>query len=433
MLLHTRHATAALGLAIVCTFASTASAQETAAAGRAGALRVFVDCDWCDETFLRTEITFIDYMRDRRDADVHVLVTTQSTGGGGTEYTFKFIGLERFQGVEQTLKEVVPQTATSDERRRAVAEVLKRGLVRYVSETPLASRLKITFSAPSAAAPAADPKNDPWNLWVFRTSFGSSMSGERSNKSKSIRGSVSANRTTADWKFGFSGSANYRESTFELSETETFTSISRNVDGSGRAVKSLSPHWSAAALGYYQVSTFLNYDMRTRIAGGVEYDIFPYAESTRRMFTIQYTIGHNAFDYEQETVFLKTSEQLVDHRLSTSLSMRQPWGSLFGDVSFSQYLNKPDKYNISAFGNADVRLFKGFTLGFFGSIQRTRDQIYLPRGGATTEEILVRQRQLATGYRYSMSVNISYSFGSIFNNVVNPRFGGGGGEVFFFF
>lgn len=423
-----------LVICVLALFAATSSAQETSAAGRAGALRVFVDCDWCDETFLRTEITFIDYMRDRRDADVHALVTTQSTGGGGTEYTFKFIGLGRFQGVDQTLKETVPQTATGDERRRAVAEVLKRGLVRYVAETPLASRLKITFAPPHTGTEAqTDPKKDPWNLWVFRTSFGSSMSGERSNKSRSIRGSTSANRTTADWKLGFSASASYRDNTFELSETETFKSISRSVDGSGRVVKSLNEHWSAAVLGTYTVSTFYNYDRRTRLGGGIEYDVFPYSESTRRMLTVQYTVGHNTFDYREETVFFKTKEQLLDHRLSTSLSMRQPWGALFGDVSFSQYLNKPDKYNVSAFGNADVRLFKGFNLGFFGSVQRTRDQIYLPRGGATTEEILVRQRQLATGYRYSLSVNISYSFGSIFNNVVNPRFGSGGGEVFFFF
>ncbi len=53
---------------------------------------------------MRTEVTFINYVRDRTDADVHVLVTTQETGGGGIEYTAKFIGLGRFAGVDQTLK-----------------------------------------------------------------------------------------------------------------------------------------------------------------------------------------------------------------------------------------------------------------------------------------------------------------------------------------
>jgi hypothetical protein len=411
-------------------FSSAEAAQDTAASGRQGALKVFLDCDWCDEQYLRTEVTFIDYMRDRKDADVHVLVTTQGTGGGGTEYTLKFIGAGRFAGVEQTLKDVVPQASTEDERRRVVVEVFKRGLVRYVAETPMASRLKITFAAPAAGEAAGDPKKDPWNLWVFRTSLGGSISGERSNKGESIRGSFSANRTTHDWKLGFSASGSYRENTYELSETETYKSVSRSMDGSARVVKSLSERWSAAVLGSYSLSTFYNYDMRTRLAGGVEYDVFPYSQSTRRLFTVQYTIGHNAFDYHQETIFEKMSEQLMDHRLTTSLSMRQPWGSAYADVSFSQYLNKPDKYNVGAYSDVVVRLFKGFSFNVWGSVARTRDQIFLPRAGATAEEILVRQRQLATGYRYSMNFNISYSFGSITNNVVNPRFGGG--EVYFF-
>src|SRR5688572_22995017 len=78
-----------------------------------GAIRVFLDCNYsCDESYIKQEITFVDYMRDRRDADVHILLTTQETGGGGTEYTIKFIGLARFNGIEQTLKHVSTATAT---------------------------------------------------------------------------------------------------------------------------------------------------------------------------------------------------------------------------------------------------------------------------------------------------------------------------------
>src|SRR6185436_12533420 len=96
----------------------------------------------------------------------------------------------RFAGVEQTLKYVAPQTATSDERRKGLAEVLKQGLVRYASETPVASKLKVTFDAAGGRAAQADAKKDPWNLWVFRTNFGGSFDGEQSNKSRSLRGSA---------------------------------------------------------------------------------------------------------------------------------------------------------------------------------------------------------------------------------------------------
>lgn len=422
-----------LSVALSATTAAGAPAQQPAPAPRPGPIRIFLDCSFfCDESYLKREITFVDYMRDRRDADVHLLVTTQNTGGGGTEYTLKFIGLGSFAGVEQTLRYLAPQTATSDENRKAIADVIKQGLVRYVSESPVAKRLKITFAAEEGGATTAASKKDPWNLWVFRTNVGGSFNGEESSKSRSLRGSASANRTTDAWRINFSASTNYREDSFRLSETETFKSVSRNSDGSGLAVKSLTQHWSLGIVGNASSSTFLNYDLRVRIAPGIEYDFFPYSQSTRRMLTLQYTVGFDSLNYKEETIYGKTKEKLFDHKLSTSLSLRQPWGTASGSVDLSQYLNDPHKYSISAFGATNVRLFKGFSFNAFTSLSRTRDQIYLPRGAASTEEILVRQRQLATGYQYFVNFGISYSFGSIFNNIVNPRFGGGGGDFFFF-
>jgi Protein of unknown function, DUF481 len=421
-------------VALLLTLPAAAAAQQAAAtAPRPDKIRMFLDCSFfCDENFLKQEITWVDYMRDRRDADVHVLVTTQDTGGGGTEYTIKFIGLGPFAGVEQTLRYSAPQTATADERRKAIAEVLKRGLVRYVSESSLASRLRITLAEQTGAAKGAVPQKDPWNLWVFRANVGGSFNGEQSTKSQSLRGSLSANRTTDAWKLTFSASAGYSDNSYQLSDTETFKSVTRNIETDALAVKSLTQHWSLGLVGTTQSSTFLNYDLRVRIAPGIEYNFFPYSQSTRRMLTLNYTVGFDSNDYREITIYEKTEEKLLDHRFETSLSLRQPWGTASASVNVLQYLSNPSKYSISAFGGTNVRLFKGFSFNVFTDLSRTRDQIYLPRGEATPEEILVRQRQLATGYQYFINFGITYSFGSIFNNIVNPRFGGGGGNIFFF-
>jgi len=51
----------------------------------------------------------------------------------------------------------------------------------------------------------------------------------------------------------------------------------------------------------------------------------------------------------------------------------------------------------------------------------------LAKGEASLEEILLRRKELATEYEYSLSIGLSFTFGSIYSNVVNPRFGGGGG------
>ena len=73
----------------------------------------------------------------------------------------------------------------------------------------------------------------------------------------------------------------------------------------------------------------------------------------------------------------------------------------------------------------NIRVLKSLTLNTSGSYTRIRDQFTLEKGDATDEEVLLRQRQLATGYRYSFSIGFSYAFGALSNSSVNPRFGGG--------
>jgi hypothetical protein len=392
-------------------------------------VRVFLDCDRCDEDYIRKEVTFIDYVRNREDADVHVLVSLQDTGGGGSQWTLKFIGLGAFQGSDQTLVYNSPAVATSDEMRAGFTEVFKVGLVRYAATTPVADRLRVTFKKLEGEDEAAK-KKDRWNYWVYRVGFSGDMNGEESTSGRSIRGSFNANRTTDAWRMSFNTSANYRDSEFTIHEedltTSTILSVNRNLDANGTVVKSLTQHWSLGFLGSANSQTFRNFIVKTRLASGLEYNIFPYSESTRRMLTFQYTVGHDYHRYREITIYGKLREQLLDHRGEVGLSMRQPWGSANANMSFTQYLTDPSKYSLGTFGFADIRLFKGFSVNFFGEYSRTRDQIYLPRGVASTEEVLLRQRQLLTGYQYFFNFGISYSFGSIFNNIVNPRFGGAG-------
>ncbi len=76
-------------------------------------LRLFLDCQTgCDESFVRTELTWVDYVRTRQDADLHVLVTSQVTGGGGREYHLRFMGLRGLQDQDQELRFTTPTAAT---------------------------------------------------------------------------------------------------------------------------------------------------------------------------------------------------------------------------------------------------------------------------------------------------------------------------------
>jgi hypothetical protein len=419
-----------------CLFGAQAAAQEPAAQPAAPQLlRVFIDCQFeCDTEYLRQTVQFVDYVRDRTVADVHVLVTTQGTGGGGSAWTVKFIGLGRFDTVDRTLTFNTGPTASRDDRRKELARIFKLGVASYAADSSAGAQLDVQWLKPDAGTAVATPAKDPWNYWVFRTNVGGNRDGEESQSSSSYRASFSANRTTEQWKISFSTNGNYNKSEFDLGEEGggLVKSTSHSWSANALIVKSLGPKWSIGGRSSISHSSFSNSDKVVTVAPGLEFSVFPYSESSRRGLTLLYTMGVSYYDYKDITIFDKLTETVPNHSLNTQLGLRQPWGSMNAGVTLSQHLNKPGRYRISTFASADVRLFKGFSFNFFGGYDRIRDQIALRRGGATPEEVLLRRRQLATGHSYFMGFGISYSFGSIFNSVVNPRFGGGGGQFIFF-
>jgi len=64
-----------------------------------------------------------------------------------------------------------------------------------------------------------------------------------------------------------------------------------------------------------------------------------------------------------------------------------------------------------------------------GSGSMVHDQLGLVKEDLPLDQILLQRKELATQFQYFTSFGFTYTFGSIYNNVVNPRFGntGGGG------
>ena len=388
------------------------------------AVRVFVDCHGgCDTTYVRKELNFVDHVRDKEVADVHILVTTERAGGGGELYTINFMGLRHFAGISDTVTYLTQQADTDDDVRRGLVRVLKLGLVRYVAATPMRDNLDVTYRQPRERAGAAQTTDDPWNFWVFRLRGNASTSGEESATSIRLSSSVTASRVTEEWKLSASYNGNYRRSTysFEDEDEDDYLAISRDAAASGVLVKSLGPHWGAGGRLSMATSTYNNQKLTLAALPAVEYNLFPYDESTRRQLTFTYSMGLRRFEYRELTIYGKTEETAFSHAFAVNWDMQEPWGTLDLRFDASQYVPDGYKYRLAIDGDAEIRLFKGFSLSLSGSASRIRNQIYLPAEGATDEEVLLRLRQLATGYDYGFSVGFSYTFGSVFNNVVNSR------------
>jgi hypothetical protein len=388
------------------------------AASQQGPLNVFLDCNRCDDEHLRQNVGFIEYVRDRAVADLHVLVTTEPTGGGGLSWTLRFIGVGPLQSQDKTLSFNTSQTASQDDQRAEFARVFKLGLVGYVAGTAAAGDLDVTWKRPENEA---DPAADPWNYWVFRVGINGNRSGERAAKSASTSLSVSANRTTNNWKINLFSNANLRTNTFEI-QGEKLKTETRSWNVNGRLVRSLGPKWSAGVTTSASHSSFSNTDRSFHVSPAIEYDFFPYSESSRRSLVVHYAAGFVQNQYAALTIFDKLSETIPKHYLNVSLTMRQPWGSLEVASRISQQLNHRRRHRETIFGNTDLRLFKGFSLNMFAEFEKIADQISLEKEGASETEILLRLQQLQTNYSYFLFFGVSYSFGSIFNSIVNTRF-----------
>lgn len=399
-------------------------------------LRVFLDCEvtGCDFNYFRTEVPFVDYVRDRQDAQLHVLARSETTGGGGEAYVLDFIGKRDLAALADTVRFSVPQGSTQDDRRKQISRALKLGLMRFVVRTADISSFNVSYTPPTAlaTATASAPTTDRWNYWVFRTRAGTNFSGEKTQRSVNLNGSQSANRTTESLKVRLSLNGGYNESKFTFSSGTRFANYAHSYGVSELAVKSAGPHWSLGERISISSSTFLNQKRAIRAGPAVEYDLFPYKQSSARQLTFQYSAGLSSVRYKDTTIFNKISETHPEQSLVTSLGLTQPWGSVSAVLTGASYLHDLSKNRFELFNSADVRIFKGLSVNLYLSTALIRDQLYLRRGTATDEEVLTRRRQLATSYRYFGGFGLTYTFGSIFNNIVNTRFDTPGGGTFFF-
>ncbi|MFO0230037.1 hypothetical protein [Gemmatimonas sp.] len=413
------------------------------------AIRVFLDCQGrirgCDRDFIVTDLNLVNWKRDLFDADVQILVSGLTNGGGGTENTITFIGRRAFEGMADTLILNTLPNDPDDRIRRELARVFKLGLTRYVARSPIASRVQVAYFAPfgrpaQQQASAADLK-DKWNLWTYTTNMNAFVRAEDRQQSVNASLSLSANRATEKWKMNFSLSGNLNEQRFEIPPTATrpaftVTNEQRTYNATSLIVRSLSSHWSAGLKLGAGFSDFLNQDLALRAQPAIEYNLFPWTEQTRRQLTFLYNVGPNYYDYQRTTVFDRDNETRFSQQATASYVARQSWGSSNVSLDWLNYLHDFNRHALTLSGNVDLRLGRGFSLNIGGSAARINDQIYLPRAGNTEEEILLQRQALETGFRITTNIGIRYTFGSIYNTIVNQRFsslGSSGGRFSFFF
>lgn len=380
--------------------------------------KLFIDCQSCDLDHIRTNISFVNYVTEVKEAHIYLLITSLRTGSGGQEYTLEFTGYREFKGINDKLRYISHQNDTDDEVREGIVKILKLGLVSYLKNSDLAKYIDITFTK------KLDPTKttDKWNSWVFNLDFSGWLNGEELFNSKNLRYSASADRVTPQSRVRLKIYSSKYDSSYIIDEEE-IKSISKTSFAQGLYVASLNDHWSIGGFVNVFSSTYRNTDVEYRLSPTIEYNVFPYSEATKKQFRFQYKLGFKKTMYNEETIYGKMAESLFFQELSVALELKQKWGSISTSLSWFSYLHDFSKYSAMINSRISWRIFKGFSFDMSGGYSLIHNQLYLPKGELSSEEIFLRVSALKTSFDYWVSAGIRFTFGSVYNNVVNPRFG----------
>lgn len=385
--------------------------------------RVFIDCDRCDYDHIRREIPFVDYVREPAQADIHLFITDQRTGDGGRRYEFSFLGRREFADLNFEFEQTVGPITTESEIREELNDVIRMGLFPYMLLSSGSAGFSLSYDMDDESPMERSAQEDPWRYWVFEIYAGSlSLEMESSQTEFDSRWGFYANKVTEKWKIQFRPYFNYYYDEIERSNGETIQSRRHRHGISSYAIRSISDHWSAGLLANYRTRNDRNIRHEIRVQPGIEYSILPYEIATRKEIKFSYSIGYSYQDYYDETIFNKLEEELVNHQLTASVGIEQPWGSISSGLEGSHYFHDFEKRRAEFFGRISVRLYEGLSLSAGASFEMIRDQLSLRLGDISLEDVLLRQQELSTDFEFSGFIALSYTFGSDFANIVNTRF-----------
>jgi len=393
-------------------------------------IQLYVDCQQfeCDMDYFRTQIPWVTWVRDRDLSDVHLILVNHPNGGGGTTTTLQFKGQGRFRGMDDDFQVVASPLDPPDTVRKILVDQIILSLMRYEARIPASSRVTLSIQEPPKTA--VPPPADPWNQWVYSLAASGYAYGESAYLLTNFTGEVSATQFTDQRKIKMVLGGKRDQSRYDL-EAETLRTSTRSQYGSALVANTIDSHWTWGYLVNALRSDKTNISYAFRVAPGLEYNLWDYAETTKNQFTCLYQVGVTRANYLEETIFSKTHETLLDHSLTLGLSLNKPWGSMGVATTGSQYLKDTSKNALEFLTFLDLKLGGGFAVQASGFYNLVRNQLSLPRSGATDDEVLLRLRELKTNYRFATTIGISYTFGASSNGTVNNRFQYASGGGFF--
>ncbi len=378
-------------------------------------LKVFLDCN-CDENYLKQNTSFLEYVRDQDLADIEIFILDVYTPTGSRSFEINIDGNNIYHEISTSSKVVGYSNDTSSTLRDKLLNKVKLALVPFLDKGGYNIKIDVDSNLDDYST-----NDDKWKNWVFELSGSYNNDKEETRKTNRYEIEFEIDKLTPEWRIGIDFSRSESNRNF-FSNDNIYTSNRKTTSLRARVVRSVSNHFSLGAfVGGFQ-NTYENIDFQRYIMPAIEYSLFPYEDVLSREVTLAYRIGTGKRNYIEKTIYGYTKQIVYPHGLTLNVKFRKKWGNISSYVRGDQFLNDGTKKRLSLRSSLDIRVFEGLAVRFSSNINLIRDQYNLAASSTSSiEDLLLQQRQIATDYKTSFSVGLSYTFGSIYNSVINTR------------
>ncbi|MFT3922189.1 MAG: hypothetical protein QM778_06615 [Myxococcales bacterium] len=385
---------------------------------------MFLSCQGeCFDSYLRQELSYFDLVRDPHLADFTLLLVRQPAGNGGERWTVTLSrrlrdGAFQREGSEST---ALPPYAPAHSVRERVLQLSLRVLYLALEDTP--HRAAFELGIPKRENTTLSKLTDPWHYWVFTPELGGSGEAGSGYYFVEATSALTVRRITDSSKFRLRGGYERHFTGYRLEDGRRISGDVFGWNGRGVYAHSVRHHMALGAIATAEASEFEN--VRWHLNGGpiVEINAFPYTENATRQLRTAYQVGVWANRY-----FERNTEQILQevrpyHALSLIADVNQPWGSVQWIGQVNMFLDDPRLYRVSMGVVLSLRLFEGLAMTLEGESAYVKDLINLRGRPVTDHELLLWTVQQPTDFMLVGEFALTYTFGSVHNTIVNPRFG----------
>jgi hypothetical protein len=243
------------------------------------------DETYSDVDYLKTEVTFVNYVGEPAEADIHLIVTSSLTGSGGQEYTLNFQGRGAYREIDFCLRHNTNADATPDEIRSALTAGIRRGLVPFIARTRLREYLAVEFTPPATAAAVTDP----WRNWVFTLSASGFPQGEKEWSRLYYFLNADVSRVTDTARFNARAGISVDDNRYQIDSVTSMRAVKRNYYAVLDYGRKLSDHFSAGAVLNYVNNEYSNVRLGLSAGPKLEYCLTRYPDYARHKVYVEFS------------------------------------------------------------------------------------------------------------------------------------------------